>query len=66
MAESLSQPDLPHLKVETIDRGIQVLIPPDAGSARAPVRDGTAAPTRTCAECSPPSSVARSTENARR
>lgn len=50
-----------------IYHGIQVLIPPDAGKRKGtrPGWDG-GAPMRTCDECSPPNSVARSTEDARR
>jgi hypothetical protein len=45
-----------------INQGIQVLIPPDAGTRGLA---GTAAPTRSCAACLRPSSAMRSTENAR-
>ena len=49
-----------------INKGIQVLIPPDAGKRRGtrPGWDGGA--TRTCDECSRPTSAAGSTENAKR
>jgi hypothetical protein len=46
-------------------RGTKVLIPPDAGNARAPGQAGTAAATRSCAECSRPTPAARSTANAK-
>ena len=36
-----------------VSDGIQVLVPPDAGYERAPGRDGTKVPTRSCAGCSP-------------
>jgi len=49
-----------------VTRGIQVLIPPDAGKRKAHVRAGTAAHTRTCDECSRPILGARFTENVRR
>jgi hypothetical protein len=46
-------------------RGTVVLIPPDPASARASARAGTAASTRSCAECSPPTRAAISTPNAK-
>jgi hypothetical protein len=49
-----------------IDRGIQVLIPPDAGKRRDTRPDGTAAPTHTCDECSRPTMAEGCTENAKR
>ena len=48
-----------------INKGIQILIPPDAGKRRGTSPGGTAAPTRTCDECSTPSSAGGSTENAK-
>ena len=50
---------------DVINKGIQVLIPPDAGKRRGTGPDGTAAPTRTCDECWTPRPAAGSTENAR-
>src|SRR5215207_9088452 len=49
-----------------VDRGITVLIPPDASNARVPGRAGTAASTRSCAACSRQSTAAGSTANASR
>jgi transposase len=49
-----------------VDRGIQVLIPPDARAEKAAAPVGTAAFTRSCAESSPASAAASSTVSARR
>jgi hypothetical protein len=49
-----------------VSQGIPVLIPPDAGKRKGTRQAGTAAPTRSCVACSPPTWATRSTENARR
>jgi hypothetical protein len=51
---------------EVVNTGTQVLIPPDAGSATHPAAAGMAGATPSCAACSPVSSAAGSTEDARR
>jgi len=48
------------------DEHVQVLIPPDAGSAPRPGRGGTAAGTQRCATCSRPTTPAGYTNDARR
>jgi hypothetical protein len=50
----------------TIDRGTQVLIPPDTSKRRAPGPAGTAASTRSCAASWPASTAASFTANASR
>ena len=49
-----------------IERGIEVLIPPDAATARPAGRAGTAGATRSCAASCRPTSAKRSTAAARR
>ena len=49
-----------------VDRGIPVLIPPDASRRRARGATGTAASTTLCATCWPPSAAASFTANANR
>ncbi len=46
-------------------RGVQVLIPPDAGKRKVPGRAGRAAATPSCAACSRPTSANSSTGNAK-
>jgi hypothetical protein len=47
-----------------VNRGIQVLIPPDSSRRKGNGPVGTAAPTRSCGACSPPTPVAHSTASA--
>ena len=49
-----------------VDRGIQVLIPPDASKRKAPGPAGTAASTRSCEECSTANAAGSFTDNASR
>ncbi|MCA1678726.1 MAG: hypothetical protein LC777_07145 [Actinobacteria bacterium] len=48
-----------------VKRGIQVLVPPDAGKRKTPRPGWEAARTRSCAACWPPTTAARSTPSAK-
>jgi hypothetical protein len=55
-----------HVQMDAIiGGGMQVLIPPDAGKRKGSAQTGTAASTRSCVACSPPSAAAVSRPSAR-